>query len=374
MLIKNALVYTMEKAPEVEDVRFFGGIFQEIGKNLEPHDGEEVLDATGYNLYPGLVEAHGHIGLDGWGIGMEGHDYNEINDVVCPQERAIDAFNPDDEAIRRALAAGVTTLCTGPGSANVLGGTFIAVKTYGDRVDDMIVKNPVAMKCAFGENPKRCYKDKGCSVRMTVAAKLREMLFKTVEYKKKKDDGKEPNFDMKLEAMIPVVEGKIPLKAHAHQANDLFTAIRVAKEFHVPLTLEHVTEGHLVADKLAKEGYYMAVGPLATHATKVELRNRSIETPGILQKAGAHVSIITDCPVIPLDLLPVSAGLAAKAGMDKYEALKAITINPAEHIGCEDKVGSIKVGKDADLVLTKGEMLDLDHEVIAVFVNGEKVV
>ncbi|MBQ0071621.1 MAG: amidohydrolase family protein, partial [Spirochaetales bacterium] len=350
MLIQNATLYTMETAPFVGDVRFEEGKILEVGTGLKRKENEETLDATGFNLYPGLVEAHGHIGLDGWGMGYEGHDYNEMNDPVCPQERAIDGFNPNDEGIRRALQAGVTTLCTGPGSADVLGGTFIAVKLYGDRVDDMLLKDGVAMKCAFGENPKRCYKEKGISARMTTAAKLREALFKAQEYKRKKEEGKDPAFDMKMEALLPVVEGKMPLKAHAHQANDIFTAIRIAKEFHVRLTLEHVTEGHLVAEKLAKEGYYMAVGPLATHASKVELQNRTEATPGILQRAGAHVSIITDCPVIPLNLLPVSAGLAARAGMDPYEALKAITVHPAEHIGCEDRVGSIKVGKDADLL------------------------
>ena len=373
MLIKNATIYTAVLPEPIQgDILIRDGKIAAVGPNL-PAEGEEVYDATGLSAYPGFVEAHCHIGLDGYGIGYEGADYNEHSDPVVPHLRAIDGIEPADPTIARAARAGITTVCTGPGSANVLGGTFVAIKTVGDRVDDMIVRDNVAMKCAFGENPKRCYKEKGISTRMSTAAKLREALLKAQQYKEKKDAGKDVAFDMKSEALLPVLEGKMPLKAHAHQANDLFTAIRIAKEFGVNLTLEHCTEGHKVADKLAAEGYPMAVGPSLTHATKFELRNKTFATPGILAKAGGHVCIITDSPVIPQHYLPLCAGLAIQSGMDRHDALRAITINAAEHIGISDRVGSIEAGKDADIVLARGDVFDISGQVVQVFIEGRKV-
>ena len=373
MLIRNATIHTaVQREPIAGDVLVKDGKIAAVGKNLTA-EGGEVFDASGLNLYPGFVEAHCHIGLDGYGIGYEGADYNEHSDPVVPHLRAIDGIEPADPTFAMAARAGVTTVCTGPGSANVLGGTFVAIKTVGDRVDDMIVRDNVAMKCAFGENPKRCYKEKGISTRMSTAAKLREALLKARQYKEKKDAGKDVAFDMKSEALLPVLEGKMPLKAHAHQANDLFTAIRIAKEFGVNLTLEHCTEGHKVADKLAAEGYPMAVGPSLTHATKFELRNKTFATPGILAKAGGHVCIITDSPVIPQHYLPLCAGLAIQSGMDRHDALRAITLNAAEHIGIADRVGSIEAGKDADIVLARGDVFDVSGQVVQVFIEGRKV-
>jgi imidazolonepropionase-like amidohydrolase len=301
-----------------------------------------------------------------------------MNDIVTPHLRGIDGFKPMQTSLENAARAGVTTVCTGPGSANVLGGTFVAVKTVGKRADDMIVKNPIAMKCAFGENPKRCYRSSCDSSRMTTAAKLREMLFKAREYQQKIDRAgddaeKRPAFDMKMNALLPVLRKEIPLKAHAHQADDLFTSLRIAREFDVNITLEHVTEGHLVVEELAKENVMMAVGPTLTHATKFELRNKSWETPGALAKAGCHVSIITDAPVIPQKYLPLCAGLAVKAGMDPFDALKAITINPAEHALVADRVGSLEVGKDADIVITNGCPFEVSTDVVNVFIDGQKV-
>ena len=373
MLIKNATIYTAVLPEPIQgDILIRDGKIAAVGPNL-PAEGEEVYDATGLSAYPGFVEAHCHIGLDGYGIGYEGADYNEHSDPVVPHLRAIDVIEPADPTFAMAARAGVTTVCTGPGSANVLGGTFVAIKTVGDRVDDMIVRDNVAMKCAFGENPKRCYKEKGISTRMSTAAKLREALLRAQQYKEKKDAGKDVAFDMKSEALLPVLEGKMPLKAHAHQANDLFTAIRIAKEFGVNLTLEHCTEGHKVADKLAAEGYPMAVGPSLTHATKFELRNKTFATPGILAKAGGHVCIITDSPVIPQHYLPLCAGLAIQSGMDRHDALRAITLNAAEHIGIADRVGSIEAGKDADIVLARGDVFDVSGQVVQVFIEGRKV-
>jgi len=373
MLIRNGNVYTMtQNTPVIADILIQNGKIAAVGQNLST-EGEEVVDAAGLNVYPGFVEAHGHIGLDGYAMRFEGQDYNEYNNPVTPELRAIDGYNPFDEALIQAAQAGVTTVCTGPGSSNVLGGTFVCVKTVGKRVDDVVLKEKAAMKCAFGENVKFCYKEKGISSRMTNAAKLREMLFKAREYKRKQEEGKNVDFDMKLEAMLPVLNREIPLKAHAHQANDIFTAIRIAKEFDVRLTLEHVTEGHLIADDLAKEGYFVAVGPSFGVPSKIELRNKTFATPGILAKAGCHVSIITDSPVTPQSTLPLCAGLAVQSGMDKYEALKAITIHPAEHIGVADRVGSIEVGKDADIVLCRGDVMEVNHEIEMVLVDGRKV-
>ena len=372
--IKNGRVHdAVHREPYAADILIENGKIVKIGENLTAG---EVIDASGLEVYPGFVDAHTHIGLDGYG--EPGADYNEMNDICCPQLRAIDGIDPMDQSFVYARNAGVTCVCTGPGSANVLGGTFTAIKTAGKRIDDMIVKAQVAMKCAFGENPKRCYNSKCDSSRMTTAAILREALMKAQIYLCKKeaagdDLSKMPPFDMKLEALIPVLRREIPLKAHAHRADDIFTAIRIANEFNVRLTLEHTTEGHLIADELAKTGLCMAVGPSLGHATKVEVRNKSWQTPGILSRAGCHVSIITDCTVIPQQYLPICAGMAVKAGMDPFEALKAITINPAEHIGIADRVGTLEVGKDADVVIVDDSPFEVSGMVHRVLIDGKTV-
>ena len=376
--IKNGTLHTaVSKETFIADILIDGGKIVKIGKGLSA-DGAEVIDATGLHVYPGFVEAHCHIGLDGYGIGYEGHDYNELNDPVTPQVQAIDGINPFDPCMKMAAKAGVTCFATGPGSSNSIGGTFAAIKPVGTRVDNMIVKFPIAMKCAFGENPKRCYQKQGISSRMTNAAKIREALNKAKVYKAKieaagDDASKLPAYDQKSEALIPVLNREIPLKAHAPQANDIFTAIRIAKEFGVGLTREHVTEGHMIVDELAKENLPLAVGPTFGHASKFELQNKTWETPGILAKAGCHVSIITDAPVTPLHYLPLCAGLAIKAGMDEYDALRAVTINPAEHIGIADRVGSLEEGKDADVVIVDGCPFDVTGVIKHVLINGEKV-
>ena len=379
LCIKNGMIHDMVNLEAYEgDILMDGGKITAIGKNLDIPEGTEVYDACGKDVYPGFVDAHSHLGLDGYGIGFEGQDYNERNDICTPQLRGIDSFNPMDPSVSMAAKGGVTCVGTGPGSSNVIGGTFFAAKTAGHCVDDMIVKNPIAMKCAFGENPKRCYKDVNNYARMSTASKLREMLFKTRDYMARKaaagdDPLKKPAFDMKLEAMIPVLEKKIPLKAHAHQANDILTAIRIAKEFDIDMTLEHCTEGHLIVDEMVKAGFPCAVGPSFGHASKVELQNKTWETPGILAAAGCQVSIITDAPVTPQQYLPICAGFAVKAGMDPYEALKAITINPAKHLGVADRVGSLEVGKDGDVVVYDGSPFEISSQLKLVVINGERI-
>lgn len=379
-LIRGGLVHdAVHRDACKADILLADGKIAAIGTDLTAPADAAVFDADGLEVYPGFVDAHTHIGLDGYGIGYEGCDYNEMNDIWTPQLRAIDGINPRDPSLADARRAGVTCVCTGPGSANVLGGTFLAMKTVGDRVDKMVVRDPVAMKCAFGENPKRCYRDKCDSTRMSTAAFLRGALMQARDYGARKqaangDITKMPAYNQKLEALLPVLAREIPLKAHAHQANDIFTALRIAREFNLRLTLEHVTEGHLIVDELAGEkDVPMAVGPSLTFASKFELQNKSWSTPAVLTAAGCHVSIITDSSVIPQQYLPLCAGMAIKAGMDPFDALKAITLNPAEHIGVADRVGSLEVGKDADLVITAGSPFEVLTEVKAVFIDGVRI-
>ena len=356
ILIKNGLLKTMVGADIEIGCVLVGddGKILAVGENLAAPAGAEVIDAEGRLVTPGCVDAHCHIGLDNEAMGWEGHDYNEIVDPLTPQLRAIDSINPQDEAFENAIQNGVTTACTGPGSANIVGGTFTAIKLHGKRVDKMIIKEAIAMKCAFGENPKRCYGQglkKSPMTRMGTAALLRELLFKTKRYLEDKESGKNPGFDMKLEAMIPVIKGELPLKAHAHRADDILTSIRIAKEFGVKLTLDHCTDGAIIADELAEEGYPAFIGPSLGNKSKIELKNKSFTTPAVLHAAGVPISIITDAPVIPLQHLPLCAGLAVDAGLPEEEAWKAITINPATQTGIADRVGSLEVGKDADIVI-----------------------
>ena len=379
LLIKNANINPISAAPIacgsilVTD----GGKIAAVAQTLEAPAGCQVIDAEGRLVTPGCVEAHCHIGLHNEGVGWEGMDYNEIIEPLTPQLRAIDSINPQDEAFGLALRGGVTTACTGPGSANVVGGTFVTIKLAGKRVDDMVLQNPAAMKCAFGENPKRCYganMKKSPMTRMGTAGLLRELLFKTLRYRDDKLAGKNPTFDIKLEAMLPVVEKEIPLKAHAHRADDILTAIRIAREFDLKLTLDHCTGGAIIAGELAKENYPAFVGPSLGGKTKVEIQTKSFSTAGILSKAGLNVSIITDAPVVPLQYLPMCAGLAACAGLDMAEAWRAITINPATALGISDRVGSLEPGKDADIVIWTADPLHtIGGEAYITIVDGRIV-
>ena len=377
--IKNGQIHDAI-CPEtvVADILVENGKIREIGKNLNVTKNVKIIDATGLQVYPGFVEAHCHIGLHGYGIGYEGRDYCELNDICTPQLRGIDGVKPIDVGFQKAARAGVTSVCTGPGSADVLGGTFTTLKTVGKRVDNMIIKEAVAMKCAFGENPKRCYEKMADTSRMTTAFILREALAKAKLYMAKKEAAgddvlKMPPLDMKSEALIPVLKGEMPLKAHAHTTEDMFTALRIAKEFGVKITLEHVTEGHLIVDELVKENVPLAVGPTLTDASKYELRNKSWETPGVLAKAGCQVSIITDAPVIPQEYLPLCAGLAVRAGMEPFAALQAITINAAKHAGIADRVGSLEVGKDADIVIADGCPFEVSTKIKYVLIDGNVI-
>ncbi len=382
ILIKNANIHSMAN----KDFKN-GMILVDQGKIIAIGDvvnaplNAEIIDASGKFVMPGMIDAHCHLGMFEDAMGFEGADGNEAVDPVTPHLRAIDAVNPMDVCFKDALNAGITTVATGPGSANVIGGQFAVIKTYGNKIDDMIVNECLAMKVAFGENPKRVYyaQKKSPSTRMGTAAILRENLIKAKMYVKKQNNAienpdKMPEFDMKMEALAKVIKKEIPLKAHAHRADDILTALRIAKEFNVDITLDHCTEGHLIIDSL-KEGIQKGIilGPSLSNRSKVELKNLTFKTPGILSKAGIKVAIMTDHPVIPLQYLPVCAGIAAREGMDEFEALKAITINAAEILGLEDKVGSLEINKDADIVIYSGHPFDLRSNVELVMVNGEIV-
>ena len=372
MLFKNATIYTMEQDPFVGDFKIDKGVFTQIGRNLTANEGEDVQDLNGLYVFPGLVESHCHLGMEETAIRFEGDDVNEITDPITPNMRGIDGCNPMDETVELALKGGVTTVAAGPGSANVLGGTFFAYKTKGNCIDEMSIQNPLAMKAAFGENPKRCYQGKKIDTRMQISALLRETLEKTKEYMKKKELGKDVAYDQKLEAMIPVVKREIPLKCHCHRADDILTVIRIAKEYDIKVTLDHVTDARCIIPQIKESGFPCICGPALTHKSKFELANMSFETPNELYKAGILFSIITDSPVVPQQYLSLSAALAAKAGLPEYEAIKAITINPAKILGLDNRVGSIKEGKDADFVICTKNILDTTNEIKDVYVDGKK--
>lgn len=385
LLLKNGIIHNaVDKEAFTADILVIDGKIHKIAPAMEGVTARDavMIDAAGIDIYPGFVDAHCHMGLDGYAVGFAGQDFNELGDPVTPQLSAADAVNPQDETFQMAREGGVTCVATGPGSSNIIGGTFCVIKTYGKRVDDMIVKEKAAMKIAFGENPKNCYKDKGVYSRMSIAAKLREELTKAKIYQKKLeaagypdhiDYSKLPAYDVKMEALLPVIRKEMPLKAHVHRADDIYTAIRIAKEFDLDLRIDHATDGALIADDLAKEGYPAAVGPSFGHATKYELKNKGFHTPGILAKAGCRVSIITDSPVIEERYLALCAGRAIYNGLDEFTALQAITINAAKHVDVSDRVGSIEEGKDGDFVLVKGSPFAVDSKILYTIIQGNIV-
>ena len=292
-----------------------------------------------------------------------------------PALRAIDAVNPLDPAFHDAIMAGITSVMTGPGSANVVGGQFVFMKTQGRCVDNMIVKAPAAMKVAFGENPKAAYEkqQKPPLTRMGTAMLLREALFQACQYEKDKRCGRLEKMDFQMEAWLPVLRGEIPLKAHAHRADDILTAIRIAKEFHVDLTIDHGTEAHLIVDEIRGSGFPVIVGTDLTSRSKLEVENMNFKTNRILQEAGILFSVTTDHPIALIEYLPLCAGLAVKYGLPMEEGLKAITINPARICRVEDRVGSLEVGKDADIAVFSGNPLEILTQTIYTIINGEVV-
>lgn len=346
---------------------------------LEPAKGEEVLMVKDALIMPGIIEAHCHMGITEEKKGMEGDDCNENVNPITPYLRAIDAINTMDAAFDDAVRAGITAAMIGPGSSNVVGGQFALLKTKGRRVDDLIIKAPAAMKVAFGENPKVNFSGMGKSpsTRMAIAAMLRQELQEAVEYKEKKDNAckNKESFeeDFTKECWLPVLQGEIPLKAHAHRVDDIFTAIRIAREFNLKITLDHCSEGHLIAEELAKEGFPAIVGPDLASRNKIEVQNMAFKTAGILNKAGVLVSITTDHPVSLIQSLPLCAGLAVKAGLDMEEGYKALTIYPAKICGVEDRMGSLEVGKDANIAIFDGNPMEVFTHTLYTIIDGRIV-
>ncbi len=353
------------------------GEMEELGK-VPVKDGQtDVIDAGGRLIMPGIIESHCHMGITEEKKGMEGDDCNENVQPITPYLRAIDAINSMDAAFDDAVRAGITSAMIGPGSSNVVGGQFAFVKTKGRRIDDLVVLAPAAMKIAFGENPKVNFSGQGKMpvTRMAIAGMLREELFKAKQYiekrKKAEKEGEGFEKDFRYECWIPVFEGKIPLKAHVHRVDDIFTAIRIGKEFGLKMTLDHCSEGHLIAEELAKEGFPAIVGPDLSSRSKIEVQNVAFKTAGILSAAGVKVAVTTDHPVSLIQSLPICAGLCVKSGMDEDEALRAITIHAAQICNVADRVGSLEVGKDADIVIFDGNPLEVSSEVFYTLIDGE---
>ena len=341
--------------------------------------GEQIFMLPPGIIMPGIIEAHCRMGITEEKKGMEGDDCNETVNPVTPFLRAIDAINPMDAAFDDAVRAGITSAMIGPGSSNVVGGQFAFVKTRGRRIDDLIVKAPAAMKVAFGENPKVNYSGQGKSpsTRMAIAALLREELFRARQYADRRRNAEEAGEyfekDFRLECWLPVLRGEIPLKAHVHRVDDIYTAIRIAREFQIRMTLDHCSEGHLIAEELAAEGFPAIVGPDLTSRNKIEVQNTAFKTAGILQKAGVEIAITTDHPVSLISSLPLCAGMAVKAGLDEEYALKAITIHAARICGVENRVGSLEPGKDADIAVFSGNPMEIATKTLMTIIDGKIV-
>ncbi|MBQ9482655.1 MAG: amidohydrolase [Ruminiclostridium sp.] len=391
MIIYNARIFTASDDDIIENgyIETNGGIITAVGcmdefsGNLDSGD---VIDASGLTVYPAFVDAHCHIGICENGLGFEGDDVNEATDPSTPHLRAVDAINAADLCFSEAARAGIGTAVTGVGSANPVGGSFLAMKTYGSsRIDKLIIKDPVSIKFALGENPKRVYNDRDETpvTRMATVAIIREQLMKArrymedlAEYERTKgtdDETSRPDFDIKCEALIPLLKREIKAHFHCHRQDDIFTAIRISKEFSLDYVLIHVTDGHLIADELKDERAQCVIGPLLADRCKPELINQSIGNAAKLHKKGVMFAICTDHPETPIQYLPVTAGIAVRGGLSRDEAIRAITINPARICGIDDRVGSIEPGKDADFTAFRGEVFDITEKPEFVIINGKFV-
>lgn len=382
LLIKNGKILTMAGAKyDNGSILIEGNKIVKVGENINISDSDvsEVIDAANCLVMPGIIEAHCHIGIKEERKGFEGDDCNELNDPVTPYLRALDGINPMDSAFHNALSAGITGVMVGPGSSNVVGGQFAFIKPYGRVIDKMVVLEPAAMKVAFGENIKTNYNQKNMvpSTRMSIAAFLREQLFAAQQYNEKKKSAEKSGDsfekDFRKECWLPVINREIPLKAHVHRADDILTAIRIAKEFNLKLTLDHCTEGHFIADEIKQSGFPAIIGPTLSSRNKIETQYADFKTPGILHKAGVKVAITTDHPVTRIQDLPICAGFAAREGLGIEEGLKAITINAAEICNVSSKVGSIEVGKDADIAIFNGNPMEVFTKTMYTIIDGKVV-
>lgn len=384
MVITHAYIEPVVGKTIADGYLRFGAAIEEMGpmEQYVPKAGEEVLNAGGKWLLPGFVDIHTHLGLFGDGVGFEAEDCNESTDPITPQLRVIDGINPMDRTFEEARNGGVTAVIVAPGSANPIAGQAAAIRTYGRRIDDMILKAPVAMKFALGENPKSTYNDRDETpvTRMATAALIRENLRKAQEYRMKQQLAQEdpdfdaPDFDMKLEALVPVLNREIQAHFHAHRLDDIFTAIRIAKEFDLDYVIIHGTEAYLAPDIMAQEQARVVTGPNLLDRCKPELRNMSFSGPVVLTHQDVLCSICTDHPETPLQYLPLCAAMAMRSGLTRQEALAAITIQPARIAGLDKQIGSLEVGKDADLVLATGDPLELETRIERVYSLGRKCV
>lgn len=384
LIIKNALLFTMAKENNVlGTIVVDGSKILEVGQNvdLSKFKDAEVIDAEGKRVTPGLVDPHCHIGIMEEGIQFEGNDTNEMSGPIYPELRGIDSIYPKDMSFDYTYKAGITTVNTGPGSANVIGGTFAAIKTFGETVEEMVLKEETCMKMALGENPKRVYgtKNSNPGTRMASAALMREWLFKAKDYHKKyhaflnkEEDAKEPAFDMKLHSLMRVFDGMI-VKIHAHRADDVMTAIRIAKEFNLNATVDHATEAYLIPKQVKESGINLIIGPTLGMASKYELINKSFKSAKVLEDNGIEFAIMTDHPIITLDTTLVQAALFVKEGLSEQKALEALTITSAKLNGIQDRVGSLEVGKDADIVIWDGPLFDIMTRPEMVIINGKIV-
>ncbi|MDF2951921.1 MAG: amidohydrolase [Anaerocolumna sp.] len=380
ILIKNGRILSMV-GPVLEhgDILIENNIIKAIGKNLNSHISEqdEIIDATNLWVMPGIIDAHCHIGISEEKKGAEGEDSNEMTSPITPYLRAIDAINPMDPAFHNAIQAGITSVMVGPGSTNIVGGQFVFMKTHGRVIDKMTVLAPAAIKISFGENPKNTYKElnQPPTSRMAIAALLREELFKAKKYKTQKENAlsrkEDFEIDFRLEPWIPVLNREIAVKAHVHRTDDIITAIRIAKEFDLRMTLDHCTEGHIIAEEIKESGFQAILGPDLACRNKLEVKNADFKTAGVLKKQGVLVAIMSDHPITLIQYLPIYAGLAAKKGLGIEEGLKAITINPAIICGVSDRVGSLEPGKDADIAIFSGNPMDIFSETMYTIINGE---
>lgn len=381
LILKNGNVIPVRGKKFKGDIAVDGGRIVELGKDLEKkYKKAELIDVSGLIVTPGIIDAHCHVGMWEDGMGTEGADGNDPYSPITPELRSIDGINPFDRCFREACDNGVTTVVTGPGSANVIGGQFVALKTLKGDLDAMILKFPLAMKAAMGENPKRVFTGhKTFYTRMAVAAQLRKTLADAVEYDRMikaagDDKSKLPKKDHSLEAMLPVIRRELPLKIHAHRSDDIMTAIRIAREFNIRFTLDHCTEGYMFAADLKKSldelGAGIIVGPYLSDRSKIELRNNTFKAPAVLKENGIKFAIMTDHPVIPIQYLPVCAALAVREGLDEATALEAITINAAEIVGVGDRVGSLEVGKDADIAVFTAHPFDFRSQCVLTLING----
>ena len=379
LLLKNGLIHTMTGEAFSGDILVDGGKIVAVGKDLSA-DGAEVIELAGKFVLPGLIDAHCHIGMWEDGMGEEGADGNEMTHPITPELRAVDGLNPFDPCFKEARDAGVTTVVTGPGSANVIGGQFAALKTFGRSIEEMTLRDPIAMKAATGENPKGVYAEKKVAptTRMAIASLFRSTMTDAIEYQKgmaKEED--KPDRDIAMDALLPVINREMTVKIHAHRADDILTGLRLAKEFNLKVTIDHCTEGYMITDvlkdRLLEQGAGIIIGPLLSERSKIELKNLSFEAPRILEEAGIPFAMMTDHPVIPIQFLPVQAGLAVREGLSEETALRSITRYAAEIVGISDRVGTLEVGKDADIAVFDGHPFDYRTHCVLTLINGKPV-